>query len=168
MQTPIANHADNTSQLRMVVVLADANGNACPIHYASWKSRRVSRSVLSAEVYALSACFDYAYTLRKDLEFMLGKKIPLYLFTNSMSIFDAITKLSSTSEKRLLIDISSIRQAYILGKIQNMAHISSEHNLADPLTKRTNSPTLTTLLETGKLRHPINKWIIHRDSDFER
>ncbi len=49
-----------------------------------------------------------------------------------MSIFDTITKLSSTSEKRLLIDISSTRQAYVHREIQNIAHISSEHNLADP------------------------------------
>ncbi len=60
-----ANNADNTSQLGMVIVLADGKGNACLIHYAYWKSRRVTRSVLSAEVYALSACFDYAYTFRK-------------------------------------------------------------------------------------------------------
>ncbi len=55
-----ANNADYTSQLSMVVVLSDAHGNACPIHYASWNSRRVTRSVLAAEVCALSACFDYA------------------------------------------------------------------------------------------------------------
>ncbi len=84
---------------------------------------------------------------------MLGQKIPLYLFTDSMSIFDTITKLSSTSEKRFLIDISSIRQPTSSGRYKH-GKISSEHNLADPLTKRTNSPTLTTLLETGKLRPP--------------
>ncbi len=54
-----ANNADYTSQLGMVVVLSGSHANACPIHYASWKSRRVTRSVLATEVCALSACFDH-------------------------------------------------------------------------------------------------------------
>lgn len=87
----------------------------------------------------------------------------MHLFTDSMSIFDTITKLSSLSEKPLLIDISAIRQAYVNGEIKNLGHISSEYNIADPLTKQMHSPLLTSLLDTGKLRHPVNKWIIHMD-----
>ncbi len=98
---------------------------------------------------------------------MLGKKTHLYLFTDSISIFDTIAKLSSASEKRLLIDISSIPQAYVCGEIQNIAHISSEHNLADPLIKKMNSPLLINLLDTGKIHHSVNKWIVHKDSASE-
>ncbi len=84
-----------------------------------------------------------------------------------MSIFDTIAKLSGTSEKGLLIDISSIRQACVRGEIQNIAQISSEHNLTDPLPKKMNSPMLINLLDTGKIHHPVNKWIVHKDSPSE-
>eukprot|EP00171_Calliarthron_tuberculosum_P023237 IDg23237t1 len=137
-----ASNSDMSSQLGMIILLADDNGKASVIHYASWKCRRVTRSVLAAEIYALSACFDFCFTFAHDLANILGKKIPIFLFTDSKSIFDTITKLSSVSEKRLLIDISSLRQSYSSGEISNIGHILSEFNPADPLTKKMNSPLL--------------------------
>ena len=53
-----ATNQDLTSQLDMVVVLLDKLENAAIMCYSSWKSRKVIRSVLAAEVYALSACND--------------------------------------------------------------------------------------------------------------
>jgi len=107
-------------------------------------------------------CFlDYALTFAFDLEMMLGTDIPVLMFTDSKCIFDTITKLSSVAEKRLLIDITSIREDYSTGVVSNVAHVSSQFNLADPLTKDVNSPLLDQLMETGKLIHPINQWILH-------
>ena len=116
---------------------------------------------MAAEVHAFAACLDYALTFAFDLELMFGNAIPVVMFTDSKCIFDTITKLSSVSEKRLLIDIASIREDYSTGVLTNVAHVSSQFNLADPLTKDMNSPLLTQLMETGKLRHPINQWILH-------
>ncbi len=143
------------------MLLCDRLNNASIIHYESWKSRLVNRSVLSAEVLAFSAYFDYAYTLGHDLSKIIGKRVPVLLFTDSRSIFDTITKLSTVSEKRLLIDIACLRQAYAQGDIDNLGHVSSEYNLADPLTKKMHSKLLSTLLDTGKLEHPVNQWIVH-------
>eukprot|EP00171_Calliarthron_tuberculosum_P000757 IDg757t1 len=39
-------------ELGMIIVLADDKGKASIIHYASWKCRRVTRSVLAAESYS--------------------------------------------------------------------------------------------------------------------
>ena len=112
---------DLSSQVSMLVVLMDKNKNASIIHYGSWKSRRVVRSPLAAEVYALTDCFDFCFTLSYDISKMLGKKIPIYLHTDSKSIFDMVMKLSNVSEKRLMIDISSLRQSYNSGEIENIA-----------------------------------------------
>ena len=71
--------------------------------------------------------------------------------TVSKSIFDTITKLSSIYEKRLLADISALRESYISGEIQNIGHVFSDCNLADALTKKTRSPVLNQLLEKAQL-----------------
>ena len=55
--------------------------------------------------------------------------------TDSKSIFDTITKLSRVAEKRLIIDISALRQSYSSSEITNIGHVLSEFNLADALTK---------------------------------
>ncbi len=125
--------------------------NANVIHYSSWKSPRVVRSSSAAEVYALTTFFDYCLAFAQDLSFILGKEIPVYLITDSKSLFDTVTKLTSITEKRLLIDVSSIRQSYYSSEIRKIGHVRSECNLADPLTKRMASKTLANLLRTGKL-----------------
>lgn len=160
-----ANNTDHTSQLGMFVLLKDKDNNAAIIHFSSWKCRRITRSVLAAEVHAFSSCYDYCVTLAHDLSNMLGRKVDTFMFTDSKSLFDTITKLSSVSEKRLLIDIAALREAYVCQDLKNVAHVSSQYNIADVLTK-SKPPAdcrdlLHSLMRTGKLAHPINQWIIH-------
>ncbi len=45
----LATSLDHTSQLRYIVLLCDKLDNACVVHYTSYKSHRVARSVLGAE-----------------------------------------------------------------------------------------------------------------------
>ena len=49
-----ANNKGLSSQIGYVIVLADAQNNANIIHWQSIKCRRVTRSVLASELYALS------------------------------------------------------------------------------------------------------------------
>ena len=120
----------------------------------------MTRSVLAAEIYAFEACLDYCITLRHDLHSIVSQRLKIQLFKDSKSLFDTITKLTTLSEKRLLIDISAIRESYRAGDLDDVAHLSSEYNLADCLTKDKESSFLTSLMETGKLSHPVNQWII--------
>ena len=117
--------------------------------------------MVAAEVYAFMDCCDFAYTLKEDLKNILGRELKIALFTDSKSLFDTITSLSTVTEKRLLIDISAQRDSYNTGELYNIGLVLSESNLADPLTKRTKSPLLQKLMTTGKLDHPVNQWIVH-------
>ena len=83
-----------------------------PISLKSYKSRRVARSVLAAEVTAFADLFDDAYALRLQFEHALGRSLPMQLMTDSKSLFDIISKGSRTSEKRIMFDIHAARQAY--------------------------------------------------------
>ncbi len=155
-------NADHSSQIGMAIVLKDRDNNAALIHYGSWKCRRVTRSVFTAEVHVFTDCMDYVLGLQHDLSSILGKKVLTVVYKDSKCLFDIITKLSSVSEKRLLINIASIREEYTCGSLSNVAHVSSEFNLADPFTKDKGSQLLWQLMHQGTLRHPVNQWIVHQ------
>lgn len=107
-----ANNTDLSSQLAFIVLLCDKHNNCNVINFSSHKSRRIVRSVLGGEVYAFEDSFDASYTIKRDLELTLKRPVCLNIFTDSKSLFDIITKCSSTTEKRLLIDIQTVREAY--------------------------------------------------------
>jgi hypothetical protein len=69
-----ANNDDLTSQLGYIVLLTDKTNKRNIIHYTSHKSRRVRRSILGGEVYAFADAFDFAFTLKHDLQSMLRQK----------------------------------------------------------------------------------------------
>ena len=70
------------------------------MHFSSHNSRRVVRSVLCGEVYAFADAFDYAYTLKHDLQTILDTTIPLHMITDSKSLFELNTKSSMSLEKK--------------------------------------------------------------------
>ena len=114
-----------------LITLSDDRDRCHILAYAIYKSRRVTRSVLGAKVYAFADSFYLAYALRVGLESIAGSKIPLHMYTDSKSLFHVITKNSSILEKRLMIDIASTREAYKRGDIAQIGHVRSEHNSAD-------------------------------------
>ena len=127
--------ADLFSQLGRIVLFPDVDHNSTPVSYKSYKSRRVARSVLSAEVIAFADLFDDALAISKHLEFVLRKPIPVHILTDSKSMFDTILKGSRTIEKRVMLDIYVTRQAYKSKEISNIGFVRSSHNLVDGLTK---------------------------------
>ncbi len=86
-----ATNNNHTLQLGYIVLLCDKQDNACVLHYASYKSRRVARSVLSAETYAFSDAYDFAHCAKRDLECILDRTVPLEIHTDSKTLFDVIT-----------------------------------------------------------------------------
>ena len=56
--------------------------------------------------------FDIAYLVKTTLNLILYKDIPLVIYTNSKSLYNCLVKLGITQEKRLMIDVISMREAY--------------------------------------------------------
>ncbi|KAK1992697.1 hypothetical protein LX36DRAFT_694129 [Colletotrichum falcatum] len=94
VNSSFANNNDLTSQLGFIVVLANKQGNTNVVHYSSTKCKRVTRSVLASEIYAMMP------------------PIPTILCTDSYSLYECLVKLGTTKEKRLMIDIMALRQSY--------------------------------------------------------
>lgn len=71
------------------------------------------------------------------------------MFTDSKQLFDALTRRKQTTEKRLMIDIASAREAYKKFEIQAVGLIRGDQNPADGLTKDHDNGALEILLQSG-------------------
>lgn len=160
-----ANNNDLTSQIGYIIVLADASGKANVVHWQSIKCKRVTRSVLASELYALVLGFDLSATLKSTTDQILPgspqgmKAIPLSICTDSLSLYDCLTKLGTTQEKRLMIDILSVRQSYERREITEILWIAGDKNPADAMTKSKCCDALQRLITTNKLDLQVDKWV---------
>ncbi len=126
---------DHCSQLGCIVVLADRHDNDFVLHYASYKSRRVARSVLGAEMYAFADAFDFPYCAKAYLEKLWHLRVSLSISTGSKGFLDVIKKCSETQQQRLIIDLQAVRDAYAVHGISKIGFIRGPNNPADGLTK---------------------------------
>ena len=154
-----AGNNDLTSQLGYVIALVDDNGTANVIHYSSTKARRATKSVLAAKLFAVAAAFDYASTLKGCIDDIYARDVPLVLCTYSRSLFELVIGLTSTTEKRLLIDLASLRKSYELRDIAEIVWIRSEANPSDGLTKRGRCEALEKLVMQNCITFEPNSWV---------
>ena len=105
-------NSDGTSQLGYIIFLADKFESCQPIFWTSYKSRRVSRSVLCSETMAFADAFDMAFAIRYDLSRMMNSHVPITALTDSLSLFDVITKATIPTEKRLMVDLQTVKESY--------------------------------------------------------
>ena len=126
-----AKNDDLSSQPDFIILLCDSTNRAHIFDYSSRKSKRVVRSILGGEIYAFADGFDRAFMLRHDLETICQTEIPLGIRTDSLQMFDVVTKASSTTERRLMIDIAAARESYTREEISTVGLVLSEHNIAD-------------------------------------
>lgn len=154
------NCVNNRSQLGFIICLVDATQRCSILHYSSFKSTRVTRSSMAGETLAFAAGFDNAFLLLHDLQRMLGRKIPLLMFTDSRQLFDVLTRSNYTTERRLMVDIAAAREAYNDSTISNIGLIRSQYNIADALTKDGGNDALLTFLRESKISHPVEQYIL--------
>jgi hypothetical protein len=84
------------------------------------------------------------------------------MYTDSLSLFDVVTKLSTTAEKRLMIDLVVVREAYDRVEIARFAFLRTNWNPADALTKVSRNTYLETILTTGTIGHSVAHWVVRR------
>ena len=59
----------------------------------------------------------------------------MVLYTNLKSLYNCLVKLGTTQEKRLMVDLMYLHQAYERHEITEVKWIRSEDNPADAITK---------------------------------
>jgi len=146
-----ANNPDMSTQIGFVTVITDKDNKANIVHWSSVKCKRITRSVLAAELYAMSMGFDSASVIKSTIQQILDRPVDLVIYTDSKSLYDCLVKLGSTQEKRLMIDIFSLRQAYERREILEIVWIDGKYNIADAMTKEKCTNSLKALIETNKI-----------------
>ncbi len=156
IDSSFVNNSDLFSQIDYVICLADAT-HANILHWSSIKCKRVIRSVLAAELFAMIHDFDVKSILKSILIKMLVIDILLTLITDSKFLYDCLIRLSITIEKRLMIDVMTLRQFYERRKITEMIWIHEINNLVDFIIKTKLSSALKTMIDINQINMNITE-----------
>ncbi|CAG2196721.1 unnamed protein product [Mytilus edulis] len=137
----LGNLSDGGTQGGHFIVLVGENGIFSPITWQSKRIRRVARSTLAAETLAMADAIDSGIFIASlYTELMYGKadptQLPITCLTDCHSLWDAIKSTKQVSEKRLRLEISSIRELIQMHQIVSVKWIETKHQLADCLTKK--------------------------------
>ena len=142
------------SQGAYVIFIVNQQNNAALIAWKSHRIKRIVRSTLAAETLALSDAVDFAYMINimiSKLVFSENVKLNIECRVDSRSLVDSVKTTHTVTEKRLLIDLSALRQALDRQEI-NIEWIETQKNLANPLTKKTSySGLLLQAIKSGSI-----------------
>ncbi len=153
-----ANNHDSFSQIEYVICLADST-HANTLHWFSIKCKRITRSVLAVELFAMIHDFDVDSVLKTTFTKMLDAIIFLILATNSKSLYDCLVRLRTTIEKRLMIDVMTLRQFYERRQIIEMKWVHEINNFVDFMIKSKSSSALKTLIDINQINLDIIEWV---------
>lgn len=120
-----ASNEDKTSQLGYIITMSDKDGRSNILQYQRSKSRRVTRSVLVAELFAIIATFHAASALKITLEEIYSRKVDMVMCIDSKSLFDLLVGITYPTEKRLLNVLKGLTEAYDIREIDVVVWILS-------------------------------------------
>ena len=154
-----ANNRDLSSQIGYVICIVNKTNNANFIHWNSIKCKRITRSVLALELYAMAHEFDLRTIIKTTLKKVLCSNIFFIFCTDSKSLYDCFVRLSTIHEKRLMIDVMNLKQSYERRKITKMKWMNEKNNLVDSMIKFRKSSALKTLIDINRISLTISEWM---------
>jgi hypothetical protein len=120
----------------------------------------MTRNVLTIELFAMIHDFDVDSVLKSIFIKMLDNiLISLILITDSKFLYNCLIDLSITIEKRLMIDVMTLRQFYERREITEMISIHEIKNLVDFMIKTKFSSTLKTMIDINQINLNITEWV---------
>ena len=146
-------------------MMVDKQNRCNIVHYGSNRRQRIARSVMAAEVQALILGFDFAFLIKTMIDEIIGRNLEIDAMMDRKTVFNIIAKDGKTTEKRLQIDVLSIRESYDLGELRRIAWIPGVENPADSLTKPVLSITspLYRIMTTNTLTLEPGGWAMLRE-----
>jgi len=95
--------------------------------------------------------FNIGALVKSIINRVLEMELLLVVYTDSKSLYECLVKLGTTREKRLMIDIMCLRQAYERREIAEVKWIKGESNPADSITKSKPTNALKRLINTNTI-----------------
>lgn len=86
--------------------------------------------------------FDRSATLATELGQLYSNNFPVQIFIDYKSLFDVVSKSSSTSKKRVMLSIAAACEGFKDKIISYIKFVRISHNLADELTKAMSQASL--------------------------
>ncbi|KAM4065915.1 hypothetical protein HRG_000075 [Hirsutella rhossiliensis] len=110
---------------------------------------------------------DGSFANNKDLSSQIRFVIIIATETNSTkysySLYECLVKLGTTTEKRLMIDIMALRQAYEQREITNIRWINGADNPADAMTKLSPNGALTRFVNDNEITIRLEGWVQRKE-----
>jgi hypothetical protein len=85
--------------------------------------------------------------------------VSIIVYTNSFSLYECLVKLGTIKEKRLMIDIMALKQAYEQKDVFEIRWINGQDNLADVITKAISNRALSTFIDINRLCLRVQGWV---------
>ena len=133
-----ANLLNSGSQGGFISLLFDHQGLYVPITWQSRKIRRVVKSTIGAECLAAVEAAEmtlYLATLIKDI-FKSSGDIKTFVFCDNKNLVNAVHSSTNIEDKRLMIDISVLRDLIQQNELTDFLWVETKGQLADTFTKR--------------------------------
>ena len=133
-----------------IIFLVGSNKRCCPLAWEAKKIRRVVKSTLAAETLSLVEALDMAFYLGSILSEILSIKIPIECQVDNKSLHENLHSTKNVTEKRLRIDLASVKEMLQKGEVEDIKWVESAHQLSDCFTKRgVPAGKLLNILNTG-------------------
>ena len=106
--------------------------------------------------------FNMGAVIKLTINLVLNTTIPLVIYTNLKFLYDCLVRLSTTQEKRLMVNFICLRQLYKRKEIAEIKWIEGNTNPADFMTKSKAYNALKQLIDTNKVNISVIKWVEHK------
>lgn len=148
-----------SSKMGFLVTLMNKYKKWNIVYYSSLKAKRVTRRVFAAHLFVMVHGFNVASTIRFTLNEMIRCRISLRIYTNSRSCYNCITIMSRTNEKRLLIDLHMLCQAYGCSELAAFLWFPTWQNPKDAFTEGTPCSALSEHIRKNHLDLTPKAWV---------
>ena len=129
-------------------------------NWARYRSCRLDqKSKHHSLVVGMAHAFDIGAFVKATLGKILGYDFPLVLCTDPKSSYDCLVRLGTTQEKRLMIDVMSLRQSYERREIAEIKWIYGCNNPANSMMKSKASTTLKAVIDTDCINISTAEWV---------
>lgn len=115
------------------------------------------------EAHLFADCFEAVYSIRNELLKVFKRKNTTVILTDSACSFYVILRISQTSEKHLMIDLDTTKEAHERSDTDEIGWITTTKNVAEAFTKKTTNLALENHLDTGNIISNV-KQCVNKDN----
>lgn len=117
------------------------------------------KSAMAAETLAFATGFDAGFLIRRQVDLMPCRPVPLLMLMDIRCLFDGLASNETTKEGRLMLEVVPARQSYSHGEIGYVGLVKSNDKLADDRTKSSGNGALIYAMSSRRFSHSVRDYI---------